>query len=176
MQTKEEIEKEYENEDPWKYRENIADMRRKKRILSLLVDRYQLFNKALDVGAGEGFLTQDLPAIEIYGYEISDNAAKRFPDNVKRFIPTPDTSHKMRFDLVMATGSLYRHYDAETMINIIAHYSSRIILTSHIDAWEIDELKTPAWIAKKWKAKEIYHETFPYREWNQSLRIFEKLI
>ena len=52
-QSKEEAEKWYEKPDQWKYWDCEDDQIRKKEILSML-DTYET---ALDIGAGEGFIT-----------------------------------------------------------------------------------------------------------------------
>ena len=103
MQTKEELEHWYAVPDPWLYKQTPDDEERKNLILDFLPLKYQ---RALDIGCGEGFVTTDLPAIEIHGIEISDNAARRLPWNVKR-VHSPEGL----YDLVMTTGTLYQQYD-----------------------------------------------------------------
>jgi hypothetical protein len=97
MQSKEELENWYLREDPWNYKTTEDDYFRKEKILSLL----KKYDKALDIGCGEGFITKDLPANEIFGIELSDNASLRLPSNITRLIQPVDT-----YDLVMTTGTL----------------------------------------------------------------------
>ena len=66
MQTKEELEHWYAVSDPWLYRQTLDDQIRKDLILDFLPLKYQ---RALDIGCGEGFVTTDLPAIDIHGIE-----------------------------------------------------------------------------------------------------------
>ena len=79
MQTKEELEQWYDNKDPWGYETNKEDTMRLKKLLSLLDKKY---HKALDIGAGEGFVAKHLPADMISGIELSEVAKSRFPANV----------------------------------------------------------------------------------------------
>lgn len=156
MQSKKEIEQWFENKDPWGYENNPEDIRRKEFILSLLKKKYK---RALDIGCGEGWITKDLPARWIYGYEISDNAAKRFPKNVKREIdPTGE------YDLILATGVMYKHYDYDRFLNIILNNASGTVLLSNIKEWEVDvsRLGTP-----------VFQTEYPYREFTQSLKIYD---
>lgn len=103
MQTKEELDNWYRYPDPWAYETTQDDLDRKQKIIDLLSTRYQ---RAIDIGCGEGFVTRDLPAIEIHGIEISDLAASRLPWNVKR-VHEPEGI----YDLVMTTGTLYTQYN-----------------------------------------------------------------
>ena len=89
MQSKDEIEKEYQTPDPWGFQTHPDDAARKQIILNALTlgaNKPMRFKRALDIGAGEGWITKDLPADEIFGFEISDTAASRFPANVKRVL------------------------------------------------------------------------------------------
>lgn len=130
---------------------------RKEKILSHLKKKYK---RALDIGAGEGFITKDLPAKEIYAYEISDNASERLPKNVKRILK-PDG----KYDLIIATGVLYPQYNAKEILDIIKTHASGTILLSNIADWEVkdvEELGVPLLV-----------EEYPYREYTQRLRIYE---
>jgi hypothetical protein len=127
MQSKEELEQWYQKEDPWEYYTNVDDAYRKKVIMTCIGDSYE---RALDIGAGEGYVTKDLPAKEIHGIEISDLAAERFPVNVKR-VHEPDG----KYDLVMTTGTLYVQYDHKQIADWIKQSGSRHILISGIVDW-----------------------------------------
>ena len=155
MQSKEEIEKEAEIEDHWGYETNEWDTFRKNKILSLLKE----YNRALDIGAHEGFITRDLPTKEIHAYELSDNAAKRLPEGILRV-----TEPIGKYDLVLATGVLYRHYDWRKMLDMVKSHSSGTIVIAGIKGWLVDEIKelgTP-----------VHFEEFKYREYTQQLYVF----
>jgi SAM-dependent methyltransferase len=153
-QTKEELEEWYQTSDPWSYEITPDDKVRKEIILSLL-DNYET---ALDIGCGEGFITKDIPSKNIYGLDISDNAALRFPNNVKRIL-LPEN----KYDLVMSTGTLYQQYDYELITNWIKNHSSRHILVGGIKDWIIwDDF-----------GKIINEVEFKYRQYTQILRLYE---
>lgn len=157
MQSKNELEQWYQKTDPWGYLTNTEDSKRKQLILSRLKGRYK---KALDIGCGEGFITTDLPADEIHGLEISDLAASRFPTNVKRVFE-PDG----KYDLIVATGVMYKQYDYQKMIDWIKKHATGTVLLSNIKSWEMPEVHTIG--------KQIYEEEYSYREYTQKLRIYD---
>lgn len=155
-QSKEELEVFYKEPDPWGYTTNPEDIRRKKTILDNLQGTYK---KALDLGCGEGWITKDLPAEEIYGYDISDYATSRFPKNVKKWDQTG------KFDLVLATGVLYKHYSWEWFLTTIKNVSCGTVLLCNIAEWEVPEVErlgTPVKVIE-----------FPYREYTERIRIYD---
>jgi len=154
MQTKEELENWYLREDPWKYKTTEDDYFRKEKILSLL----EKYDKALDIGCGEGFITKDLPANKIFGIELSDNASLRLPSNISRLIQPAGT-----YDLVMTTGTLYQQYNHQQITNWIKQSSSHHILVGGIKDWMI------------WSdfGKIINEIEFQYREYTQIIRLYE---
>lgn len=158
MQTKSELESWYAQPDPWGYTTNPDDERRKKIILEVL-DEHGPFTRALDIGCGEGFVTKDVPADNIYGIEISDEAAGRLPNNVTR-IKEP----KGKYDLILCTGMLYQQYDHEAITRMIEEHAGNIVVTSNIKDWEINKLPSD---------KQIKDMEFPYREYVQKLRVYK---
>lgn len=155
MQTKEELEQWYINPDPWFYKKTIDDEIRKNLILDFLPLKYQ---RALDIGCGEGFITTDLPAIEIHGIEISDTAASRFPWNVKRVIQPEGL-----YDLAITTGTLYEQYDHKQIYSWIKSSACRHILIAGIRDWLIDYDF----------GKLVNQKEFQYREYIQRVMLYE---
>ncbi len=154
----------YLTPDPWGYQTNPNDFIRKYKIISI-ANRYAgpfKFKRALDLGCGEGWISTDLPATIIHGYEKSENAKKRLPANVY-----PITTPIGNYDLVLATGVLYSHYDTDDIFDIIYKHSTKIVITCNIVEWEINFQIADA--------KEIHSEVFKYREFTQHLRVFRKL-
>jgi trans-aconitate methyltransferase len=155
MQTKEELEQWYKTADPWQYETTTDDLIRKDHLLNMLPIRY---NRALDIGCGEGFVTRDLPAEDIHGIEISDLAASRLPWNVKR-INEPEGL----YDLVMTTGTLYVQYDHAQIAEWIKNSACRHILIAGIKDWLITyNFGTP-----------IATKEFTYRQYIQSVTLYE---
>ena len=128
MQSKEELEEWYKTPDPWAYQITEDDAKRKEIILEMLPYNYQ---RALDIGCGEGFITANLPAADIHGIEISDTAASRFPWNVKRVLEPVGV-----YDLVITTGTLYHQYNHAQIAKIIESCSCRHVLVAGIKAWQ----------------------------------------
>ena len=160
MQPFKEINDYYKTLDPWNYQRNPEDQVRKQIILDRIYNLDVDFEKALDLGCGEGWITKDLPAKEIFGYECSDNAASRFPPNVNRVLrPEGD------YDLILATGVMYYHYDWKTFLSIIRNHASKYFVTSNIKSWEIKELQ-------EFDPYLVGQEEFDYNEHKQHLRIY----
>ena len=71
-ETKEKLEKWYEKEDPWNYKKKPHAIKRKEIILKMSAEycgkilKKDKFENALEIGAGEGWITKDLPAHNIY--------------------------------------------------------------------------------------------------------------
>lgn len=173
----EDLERTYDNPDPWGYQTNPADIERKNKILynvNLLrlaefPKKALKFEKALDIGCGEGWITKDLPAEKIYGFEVSSQARERWPSNINKFIDWPER----RFDLVLATGILYENYSWQLFTNIINSHATKYIVTCNIAGRE-------HWPAiEQIEGKLLYLEEFPYHRgpdemFTQRLRIYKR--
>lgn len=173
MQPKDEIEKAYEKPDPWGFQTHVEDQKRKARILEVIagyVPEGGLFQRALDIGAGEGWITKDLPAIALEAFEISKNAKSRLPETVKG-VEDPSGF----YDLIIATGVLYGHYDCREFFNRIERHAKGIVLTCNIKAWELREMSDPKWVRENLCLEQIHEEEFPYREFYQKLRVFKRV-
>lgn len=155
MQTKEDLESWYDSTDPWGYETNKDDAYRLKKLLSLLEKKY---HKAIDIGAGEGFVAKHLPADMISGIELSETAKLRFPANV---IPIKEPIGK--YDLVISTGTLYQQYDHQAIYKTIMESASHHILIGGIKDWLINYNF----------GKEIKTIEFPYREFIQKMTLYE---
>lgn len=165
MQTAHSIEQFYEKPDPWAFQTNPADHYRKGRIIGTLYG-FGPFESALDIACGEGWITQDIPAREIFGYELSQKAALRFPSVVKHV-----TNPIGKFDLVMVTGALYAHYDWEHMVDMINAHAGNIILLSNVAAWEVPGIENLIQ-AKQIVCSEYDYEPAPGSDFRQRLRVF----
>lgn len=154
MFTKQEIEQEQKTPDFWNYNNEPDDKIRKDIILSLI----EPCDKILDIGACEGFITKDLPAKEIHAIEISDYASSRFPPNIKRV-----SEPQGEYDVVLATGVLYDHYNFKQIIKWIEESKPKTLIIAGIEGVLLD-YKIPT--------KEI---KLPYRKMVQIIRLYENI-
>ena len=115
-----------------------------------------IYENALEIGAGEGWITKDLPAKNVYGYEISDLAKSRWPEKVLDFDPN------LKYDLIIAPGVLYPQYDYMSFIDMIKKHSCGIVITINILNWEVNNL-----------SGQIYDLEFPYRQYIEKLRVYD---
>lgn len=167
--TIEELEAVYNKADPWNYKTHPADAFRKEKILKML-NHFGPYEKALDIACGEGWITQDIPAKEIFGYEVSRQAILRWPKHIKHF---GDCQLEERFDLVLITGALYENYQYEKLIEIANHVATKYIVTCNIADREYKEA------IDNIKGDLIYFKHFPYHrseteQFTQRLRVYRK--
>jgi len=109
IHTKKYLDEKYAVPDPWGYQDSKKDMVRKVKILKACPRSL----RALDIGAGEGWITKDLPARFKYGLEIADPARERMDEEV---IPLKELLGVGGFDLVLLSGVLYDHYDLMAIV------------------------------------------------------------
>jgi hypothetical protein len=170
----------YEKPDPWGYKTSAADVMRKSRILNACraaAGSRQMFSRALDIACGEGWITGELPAHAIHGYELAEEARKRFPAHVYPLSPellSAADETPLKYPLVVCTGALYEHYDWEHFVDLIERHASDTIVTCSVAHWE----HAPA-IERISKLARKYHVTeFPYNRTDlacmQTLRVFYK--
>jgi len=157
MQTKQELEDWYSEPDRWGYFTNDEDIRRRFHIVNALKLGKGQYSRAIDIGCGEGFVTSFLPAKEIHGLDLSDNALNRLAANVKA-VSEPTG----KYDLVISTGTLYPQYDHEGLYKLIMSCASEYILIAGIQDWLIP----------KHFGKTIHTYSFPYREFTQKLTLY----
>ena len=162
--TKEYLEDKYAKKmDPWGYATTPMDMVRKANILGSMME-HGPYTRALDIGAGEGWISKDLDAIEIHGIELSDNAAARFPENVKR-VHEPEGL----YDLVLLTGVLYDHYDVQKFYEWVEDAEPRVLITCNIYEhevlpwpWIADQTFTFAYNSRARQILRVYHDYLPF--------------
>ena len=96
------------------------DKIRLKYILSLLDKNY---DKALDIGSADGFITKHLPAKIISAIEIDENLRSKLPATI---IPVKDPVGT--YDLVICTSVLYEEHDHRSVYKTILQSSCKHIL------------------------------------------------
>lgn len=159
----------YEQIDPFHFKTNPSDAVRLEKIIDALDGKK--YKRALDIGCGEGFITEFLPAEEIYGHDESSLAMSRLPKNVK---PLKREEIKGNYDLIVVAGVLNKTGDCndpDDIINIINKHASGTILLCHRIETEIISA------VNKIKGNEVKTITFPYStkdaDWTQKIRIYE---
>ncbi len=173
-QSKQELDEFYSEEDPWGYYNNPHDATRKARILAALPQRR--YEAALDIGSGNGFITNVLPASQILGLEFSEKAVawanEHATPRVKyisgSLFDIPDLNLPP-MDLVVITGVLYPQYLGKSMrlayvlIDRVLKPGG-ILLCSHIYEW----------YQARFPYLTISREYFAYRGFSQVLEVYTK--
>lgn len=164
----------HKNEDPWNYKRNTDDQKRLEILMHELPKTK--YNRILDIGCGQGFLTQHLPGNEIIGVDISAEAVKHASK-----LKTKKLSFKQlsifdlkteglgKFDLIVITGVLYPQYIGEsssliylTIDNLLNENGT--LISVHINEWY--NLQFPYL-----KIKQMYYD---YRDYTHNLEIYNK--
>ena len=86
VQSLEELEKWHSNQDPWFYKDTPDDLNRREILRGVIPERR--YKQVLDIGCGQGFITQILPGENILGIDISNEAilkAKKHESNTCKF-------------------------------------------------------------------------------------------
>ena len=169
LMNKQEMNSKYKKPDPFGVLTSKADGERKAHILAAMHDWVtekrggKLFKRALDIGCGEGWITKDIPAEEIVGFDISDLALSRCPEG----IITVDEMSKIegKFDCILAAGVLVREYDFVQFLGLINTLATDFVLTCQTDFTEVSEVATI-------KGEPIHSDSFPYGKHKQTLRVF----
>jgi glycosyltransferase involved in cell wall biosynthesis len=169
-----EIEQLYSRPDPWGYQSNPDDSSRKEKLIGFYKTHIPNSKEArlLDVGCGEGWITQDYPAEEIVGVDISKRAIARANNFTQKGsyyswdINKEPLDTLGKFDVIVVTGVLYKDYLNE---NAVEHIISALkpggcLLASHIDEWE-------RWSIPLQQKKST---TFPYRRYHQRTVLYRK--
>lgn len=157
IQNLEEINKWHLEKDPWGYELNKDDIERRDVLLNEIpvLD----YENVLDIGCGQGFITQSLPGKKITGVDISTNAikhAKLKESDRLRFLESSvfDLLENFDevFDLIVITGVLYKQYIGESsnLVYLIIDKllkKNGVLVCVHINSW--------------------YYSSFPYLKVNQ---------
>ncbi len=174
IQPKDELEDWYSGEDPWGYYDNPHDTRRKETILSAIPKGD--YEKVVDIGCGNGFLTKDLPGRNILGVDISEKAVawanQHTPAHVRftagSLFDLPELGLP-QMDLVLITGVLYPQYigKASRLVYVLVDQILKpggVLVCSHI----LD------WYRLRFPYLTLSREYFPYREMTQILEVYSK--
>lgn len=173
LQKIDDIEKWHSKEDPWGYNTNKFDVIRKEILLNAIPKRD--FKNVLDIGCGQGFITKDLPGLNVYGIDISESAinfAKKLIPNVNFLqgsIFDIDSLIDEEFDLIVITGVLYQQYigDSSSLIYILIDKILKkggVLISVHIDEWYSS-------CFPYFKIHQIFYD---YREFTHNLEMYSK--
>ncbi len=150
MQSKNELDAFYKEADPWNYDSTPDDLARIERLLFELPAR--TYERVLDIGCGNGFVTERLPGQQITGCDISDRAV----DWARRRVSVREDAHRFEFvqanifdiahrvtgpfDLIVITGVLYPQYIGKgfSVVREAVDALLRpggVVASVHIDDW-----------------------------------------
>jgi 2-polyprenyl-3-methyl-5-hydroxy-6-metoxy-1,4-benzoquinol methylase len=175
LQDKGELEDFYSSSDPWSYDTTTDDHARIEMLISELPKRP--FERVLDIGCGNGFLTSQLPGKEIVGIDVSEKALgwarKRCQESRYSFYRTGIfelSADKLgTFDLIVVTGVLYPQYIGHALelarikINEVLRPSGMLV-HAHIFGW----------FKGGFRYDNISTHVYKYREYHHLLETYQK--
>ena len=179
IQNSEDLDEFYENPDPWGYRTNSDDERRRMELFSALPRRG--YKRCLDIGCGDGFVTLGLPGEGVVGVDISEKAihwarqnAATLPDagrfRFEQLSLFELDAHKLgRFDLIVITGLLYEQYigKGKSVVRCILDdllEEGGILVSCHIRDW----------LPPRFPYALLDMTLYPYREYTHQLEVYKK--
>lgn len=160
--------------DPWGYENNPEDKMRKEILLSEIPNI--CYENVLDIGCGQGFITNDLPGENVFGVDISieaiNNAKKYCREGIdfrQGSIFEIDKLFDFQFDIIYITGVLYPQYigDSQSLIYLLIDKilkNGGKLVCVHIDEWYKSQFPYL-------KLKQVYYS---YRSYNHNLEIYVK--
>jgi len=177
LQPIDELEKWWESPDPWGYENNPDDLNRRAMLLSVLPKKH--YQKVLDIGCGNGFVTTRLPGKEIIGVDISANAIRHAKDRSKDFahiqylqhsiFDLPELGWSDSFDLIVITGVLYPQYIGKSEKLAYMIFDDLLKKNGHLVSCHIEE-----WYHSRFPYITLEREYYPYREYVHILEAYEK--
>lgn len=144
IQPYEEIESFYEKPDPWGYKTRPDDIVRRDIMLELIPKEIN-YVTTLDIGCGEGFITEELPGSFVTGVDISKNAIARAKGNERVSYQVKNINdwdiEERKYDLVTCSGVLYPHYITDATLQKIIKATNKILISCH--AREVGKVEIP---------------------------------
>lgn len=136
------------------------------------------YDRVLDIGCGNGFITRALPGKEIVGLDVSANAIahaeERSPAHIRyhrrSLFELPLSSWEEPFDLIVITGVLYPQYIADSELLVYTVIDGLLRTGGHLVCCHIKE-----WYRARFPYTMFRQEVYPYREYVHVLEGYVKL-
>lgn len=168
----------YENEDPWSYDSTPDDQRRLETLLAALPR--EKFNRTLDIGCGNGFITAHLPGRNVFGIDLSQRAIEWARIRAKRLDKRVDYRQGSifeidsvfvggGFDLIVVTGVLYPQYIGKAF-NLLSIKLDQLLA----DGGYLVLVHIHEWYKAGFPYKLIDRQIYPYREYDHLLEVYKK--
>ena len=169
------MEKWYEKPDPWGYESNKEDLTRRAMLLSVIPQKR--YERVLDIGCGDGFITQRLPGESIIGVDLSANAIAHAQSRKlshieflqKSIFELPETEWNHCFDLIIITGVLYPQYIGKGHLLVYTIIDELLKPGGHLICAHIFE-----WYKCRFPYITITREYYRYREFSHILEVYVK--
>lgn len=161
--------------DPWGYFSNDDDSSRREILVAELAALRPV--RALDIGCGNGFVTEKIPAQEVVALDISGSAihearARAVSPHIKYEEASLFDLGRCsfgKFDLVLVTGVLYGQYIGSSL-PLVYQLVDEVLLEGgalvsvHIDGWYFARFPYPLVRSRRYSYREYTHLLEVYRK------------
>ena len=174
IQSLDDLENWHKEKDPWGYEDNLEDEKRKSILLNHIPEK--TYNRVLDIGCGQGFITQSLPGNHVFGVDISQEAIKFAKQR-----ETPNLNFKQasifhlqdifteKFDLIIITGVLYKQYIGRSSSLIYLIIDDLLQEGGNLVSVHIEE-----WYQSRFPYLKVNELQYPYRSYSHKLEVYVK--
>ena len=175
VQSQRELDEFYATKDPWGYFSSPHDRSRKQILLAELSQH--TLGRVLDIGCGNGFITDGIEAGQVVGVDLSESAirearsrstspAARYLSGSLFDLPSMDLG---RFDAVIITGVLYEQYIGRSLplvYQIVDELLANggLLVSVHIEGWYFARFPYPLVKAIRYRYREYGHVLETYRK------------
>jgi len=174
MQSPAELDAFWSRPDPWGFRTHPDDQTRLVKLLAALPkSRYR---RALDIGCGDGFIAEQLPAEFVTGIDLAQGAINqardRTPAGAKRVFYQGslfDFGNLIRgtYDLIIASGILYSQYLGGASV-----LAGQILAEQLAPGGDLVISGVSGWLSVVPPLTLLHRETYKYREFEHRLEIW----
>lgn len=175
QQSKSDLDRFYSKDDPWGYFSNDHDRSRKQTLLGEL-NRFHL-GRVLDIGCGNGFITEAIQADEVVGIDLSEAAIAE----ARKRSQSAAASYRQgslfdlsalalgRFDAVLVTGVLYEQYIGNSLPLVYQLIDEALLPDGLLVSVHIEN-----WYSARFPYALIKSVRYRYREYQHLLEIYRK--
>lgn len=175
IEKKEDLDRWYQTKDPWGYETNADDLKRRELVLSEI--RLYSPSSVLDIGCGNGFITNQIEAPKVIGVDYSSNAIAQAKESkasgadfkVGDIFDIDVVVDDGTFDLVVITGVLYPQYIGNAKSLIYQKIDKVLKPGGHLLSVHIDE-----WYSCRFPYLMTKQISYSYREYQHCLEVYVK--
>lgn len=179
IQSRDDLETFWSQPDPWGFRSHPDDQTRRVKLLAALPQ--SRYGRALDVGCGDGFLAEELPAEYVVGLDLASGAIAQATARAEArgaihlayqrgsLFDLPRLSLGT-FSLIIASGILYR----EQYLGDATALAGQLLADALQPGGDLVVAGIDPWLSVTPPLTLLHRERFPYREYTYRLEVWRR--